>query len=176
MMSSRTLLKGAALGRQHPGKVLTEVNKVINSENPTGMFVTVLYTIFDQATNSVTFSNGGHNHPLLVHRDGTSQYLEMPDGIALGVFDGFDYDVRQRELEPGDNLILYTDGVTEAMNSEGELFGEERLQVVVSDAVKQGVRDLTVPIVDAVHEYSKGEPQTDDITCMSLSISGGRRV
>ncbi|MCY4540846.1 MAG: SpoIIE family protein phosphatase [Rhodobacteraceae bacterium] len=176
MMSSRTLLKGAALGHRNPGNALTEVNKIINADNPTGMFVTVLYAIYDQATNAVTFGNGGHNPPLLVHEDGTSSYLEMPDGIALGVFDGFDYDVKQCTLAPGDNLVLYTDGVTEAMNSEGELFGEERLQDIVCDAVLHGVRDLTVPIVDAVHEYSRGEPQTDDITCMSLSIAGSRRV
>ncbi len=173
MMSSRTLLKGSAIGDPNPDRVLGEVNMLLNQENPAGMFVTVLYAIFDHRNSTVTFANGGHNLPLLVKSDGSSSYLGLPSGIALGVFDGFEYEVTECQLTPGDHLVLYTDGVTEAMNVDGDLFGEDRLQEIIKESVDRKERDLTRPIVEAVHVFSSGVPQSDDITCLTLTIRGG---
>ena len=90
MMSSRTLLKGAAIGNLEPGKVLQEVNDLLNNENEAAMFVTVFYVVYDPATGEFTYANGGHNPPLVIHADGSSDLLPLTNGIALGVAPGME--------------------------------------------------------------------------------------
>ena len=127
MMSSRTLLKGAAIGRGIPGDVLQEVNDLLLEDNEGGMFVTVLYAVYDPATRNLTYSSGGHNSPLLVHADGTSKLLPLTNGVALGIVSGIPYGENTVTLSPGDTVVLYTDGVTEAMNADEEEFGLDPL-------------------------------------------------
>ena len=83
------------------------------------MFVTVFYGIFDNQTGELTYSNGGHNPPLNVRPDGSSEYLEMPSGIALGMFADMEFESNKTQLRRGETALFYTDGVTEAMNSDG---------------------------------------------------------
>ena len=128
MMSSRTMLKGAAIGLARPGRVLEEVNSLLQDGNDTGMFVTVFYGVYNTATGELTYANGGHNPPLIVHPDGSSTLLPATSGIALGVVPQFEYSETTVKLFPGDTAFLYTDGVTEASNAGGEFFGLERLQ------------------------------------------------
>ena len=123
MMSSRTLLKGAAIGMGDPSGVLSEVNDLLNEDNETFMFVTLLYAVFDPESGLLTYANGGHSNPLVVHTDGSNEELPTTGGIALGVMPNLEYREASVTLAPGDTLILYTDGVSEAMNSEGEEFG-----------------------------------------------------
>ena len=172
MMSSRTLLKGSALGAKYPEKVLAEVNTLLESENDAGMFVTVFYGIFDSQTGELTYSNGGHNPPLIVHPDGSSDYLEMPSGIALGMFADMDFESRKTQLRKGETALFYTDGVTEAMNSNDELYGEDRLQEVVAGIVRDGSSDVSKDVVKSVREFAGDAEQSDDITCVSLHWKG----
>ena len=102
MMSSRTLLKGAAIGNLEPGKVLQEVNDLLNNENEAAMFVTVFYVVYDPATGAFTYANGGHNPPLVIHADGSSDLLPLTNGIALGVAPGIEYEEKTVVLAPGD--------------------------------------------------------------------------
>ncbi|MCE2464454.1 MAG: serine/threonine-protein phosphatase, partial [Dehalococcoidia bacterium] len=127
MMSSRTLLKGAAIGHESPGDVLREVNDLLLESNEGTMFVTVLYAVYDPATRRFTYANGGHNRPLIIHADGTSTLLPLTGGIALGVAPDLDYEQNSVTLSPGDSVILYTDGVTEAMNGDEDQFGLDPL-------------------------------------------------
>ena len=85
MMSSRTLLKGAAIGVGEPGEVLRETNDLLHEDNKASMFVTLLYTVYDPATGELTYANGGHNPPIVVHADGTSTLFPLTGGIALGM-------------------------------------------------------------------------------------------
>lgn len=172
MMSSRTLLKGAAVGTLDSSKVLNEVNNLLIEDNRTGMFVTLLYGIFDPQTGEFEYSNGGHNPPLLARANGTAEYLEMPEGIALGLFSEIPFGMKKIRLEPGDVLILYTDGVTEAMNEDGELFGEERFAKVVSEMDRSNLTDLNKQIIQAIGEFAGGAAQSDDITCLSILYDG----
>ena len=172
MMSSRTLLKGAAVGTLDSSKVLNEVNNLLIEDNRTGMFVTLLYGIFDPQTGEFEYSNGGHNPPLLARANGTAEYLEMPEGIALGLFSEIPFGMKKIRLEPGDVLILYTDGVTEAMNEDGELFGEERFAKVVSEMDRSDLTDLNKQIIQAIGEFAGGAAQSDDITCLSILYDG----
>ncbi len=171
MMSSRTTMKGSAVGSEDPAIVINEVNRFLCEDNDAYMFVTVLYAVVNTQTGLVTYANGGHNPPLLVSASGESHLLPMPDGIALGMAD-LSFDSLTYTMEAGDTLIMYTDGVTEAVNQQDELYGEERLMAVVSQAVKDGAGDMVAPIMDSVHDFSRGLDQTDDITCVSFRFDG----
>ena len=169
MMSSRTLLKGAALGSIGPGAVLSEVNRLLCDENDAMMFVTVFYGTYNPSSGEFVYANGGHNPPALAHADGSSSVLPTTDGIALGVADGFDYKERSVILKPGDTLVLYSDGVTEAMNEAGEEYGMERLQEVIAATSSGGAEEVTRAIFDSVKKFAGDAPQSDDITCLTLS-------
>ena len=168
MMSSRTLLKGAAIGTNNPGEVLQEVNELLDAENEAAMFVTVLYAVYDPETGKLTYANGGHNTPLLVHSDGSSDEFPLTGGIALGVAPGLEYEYDSITVEPGDTVFLYTDGVTEAMNSEGEEFGMDRLRATFATARPVGAEEANAAVFEAVSEFAGDTPQSDDITCMTF--------
>ena len=159
MMSTLTLLKGAAIGVGDPGAVLTEVNDLLNEENETAMFVTLLYAVFNPADGLLTYANGGHNPPVIVHPDGSSTLLPATGGIALGAAPGFDYEESSVILSPGDTIVLYTDGVTEAMNAEGEEFGLDRLRNIFAESPPKGTKQTNEAIFEAVSEFAGDTPQ-----------------
>ena len=168
MMTSRTLLKGAAIGRLGPGKVLGEVNQLLEADNNVTMFVTMFYAVFDPSSGELVYANGGHNSPLIIHADGSSTVLPLTGGIALGLMSDISYEQNVITLSPGDVLLLYTDGVTEAMNERGEEFGMERLRGIFTDANSNSAREVNQEIFEAVHAFTGAIPQSDDITCLTL--------
>ena len=168
MMSSRTLLKGAAIGNSEPGEVLREVNDLLHENNETVMFVTLLYAVYDPATGEFSYANGGHNTPVIVHADGSSTLLPLTGGIALGVVPDLEYSRETVTLEPGDTVVLYTDGVTEAMNEEDEEFGTDRLCEIFVGMNPDDSKDLNMKVFEAVHAFAGDTPQSDDITCLTL--------
>ena len=173
MMSSRTLLKGAAIGMGAPGDVLSEVNNLLNEDNETIMFVTLLYAVYDPESGDLVYANGGHTNPLLVHADGTSEELPLTGGVALGVMPGLEYRQSGGSLAPGDTLVLYTDGVSEAMNSDGEEFGVERLRRIFVDQAPTSARTANEAILQAVADFAGETAQSDDVTCLILRRAGG---
>ena len=168
MMFSRTLLKGAAIGSSDPGKALRKVNDLLYEENETMMFVTVLYSIYDPTTGKLTYSNGGHDAPLFVRPDGTSELLPLTHGIALGVATDVEFTSSTVQLEPGDAVVLYTDGVTEAMNANGEQFGVGRMHEVFAGSPPKNSEQATRAMFKAVKDFVGEAPQFDDITCLVL--------
>ncbi len=171
MMSSRTLLKGAAIGNIEPGKVLQEVNDLLDEENDASMFVTVLYAVYDPSNGKLTYANGGHDAPLVIHPDGSSTLLGLTGGIALGVAPGLEYSQSSVTLEPGETVVLYTDGVTEAMNGDGEEFGVDRMGQIFSAEPPSNAREANTAVFDAVSAFAGDTPQSDDITCLALHRS-----
>ncbi|MCQ3807606.1 MAG: SpoIIE family protein phosphatase [Acidimicrobiia bacterium] len=197
MMSSRTLLKGAAIGLGTPGEVLEEVNNLLCEDNESAMFVTLVYAVFDPSTRKLTFANGGHNTPALFDDGGNppppplprgaapgpwpgpedgdggnSTRLPLTGGVALGLVPGLKYEQSSITLSPGDNVVLYTDGVTEAMNEDEEEFGMARLEGLFSESSPSGARVVNDRIFDAVMEFAGDASQSDDITCMTLRAGG----
>jgi sigma-B regulation protein RsbU (phosphoserine phosphatase) len=136
------------------------------------MFVTVVYAVYDPATGQLTYANGGHNPPLIVHADGSSTVLPPTGGVALGVMPGLDYQQKTVTSGPGDAFVFYTDGVTEAMNEAGEEFGLDRLREVFLASPPQDSEKTNRDIIDAVHAFAGNAPQSDDITCLTLHRSG----
>ena len=171
MMSSRTLLKGTAIGGADPAEVLTQVNDLLCEQNEAAMFVTVLYAVYDPERGEFTYACGGHDPPLVVHADGSSTSLPLTGGLALGVAPGFQYGQRTVPVAPGDTLVLYTDGVTEAMNSGNEQFGLERLREIFSGAPPKSVREAIDWIFAAVSDFAGDAPQFDDVTCLAVHRS-----
>ncbi|MYA61978.1 MAG: SpoIIE family protein phosphatase [Dehalococcoidia bacterium] len=168
MMSSRTLLKGSAIGNVEPGETLREVNDLLCEDNDAMMFVTLLYAVYDPSTGELSYANGGHNCPVIVHADGDYTVLPMTGGIALGVMPDFEFDQDSITLLPGDTLVFYTDGVTEAMNEEGEEYGMERLCEILVTAPSIHAQDISDTIFDSIREFAGEAPQSDDITCLTL--------
>ena len=172
MMSSRTLLKGSAIGTPDPGDVLDEVNTLLCEDNEAEMFVTLFYGVYDPETGKLTYSNGGHNTPVVLHPDGSSELLPLTGGIALGVMPGMPYGTDEIVLQPGDALVLYTDGVSEAMNEVGEEFGMDRLAEVLSRTKTRDPKELNEEIFAGVREFVGDTPQSDDITCLTICRNG----
>ena len=168
MMSSRTLLKGAAIGGSGPGQVLHEVNNVLEEDNESAMFVTVLYAEYDPVTGELAYANGGHNAPVIFHEDGSSTLLPLTDGVALGLMPGLEYRQETVTLSPSDTLVLYTDGVTEAMSPDNEEFGLERLREIFAAAPLSDPEAVNTAIFQAVDDFAGDTPQSDDITCLTL--------
>lgn len=168
MMSSRTLLKGAAVGAMDPISVLKEANDLLVAENDSAMFVTLCYAIYNVHTGRLHYSNGGHNAPLLVRADGSSSYLDMPSGYALGIIPNGQFSDSSIDLKVGDMVLFYTDGVTEAGNAKGEFFGEGRLADIGSKLAGTDAKTFSEEIVKAIHEFSGNAQQADDITSLVL--------
>lgn len=173
MMSSRTLLKGAAIGTEDPGAVLSEVNDLLGESNEAAMFVTLFYGGYDPATGELVFANGGHNPPLVVRADGSTEELPFTGGVALGVVPETGYGTEKVSLQPGDIVVFYTDGVTEAENADGEQFGIDRLRAVFDGRGFGKASEVSEAVFDAVHGFVGSHPQSDDITCLVLVRSGG---
>jgi sigma-B regulation protein RsbU (phosphoserine phosphatase) len=168
MMSSRTLIRAMSIGSAMPGEVLASVNELLLEDNDSTMFVTLFYAVYDPENGMFTYANGGHNPPLLVHPDGSSEELPLTGGIALGLVSDFKYVERTLRLMPGDALILYTDGVTEAMNEELLEFGVPRLIKVFEVDPPSSAEDTTGRVFEAVHDFAGEADQSDDITCLVL--------
>ncbi len=168
MMSSRTLLKGTAIGLEQPNKVLDDVNDLLYEDNDAALFVTVIYAVYSPEDGVLTYSNGGHNPPLIVHSDGSSTLLPYIGGIALGIAPDMTFPQSTVNLAPGDTLILYTDGVTEAMNADQEEFGMERFQEVFKEAPPMSSQEANQAVFNAVHAFAGDTIQSDDITCLTL--------
>ena len=168
MMSCRTLLKGAAIGTARPGAVLKEVNQVLQEDNEAMMFVTLFYAIFDPESGEMVYANGGHNPPIIVQADGSSSEIPVTSGIALGVMADVDFAEDTLQVAPGEAVVFYTDGVTEAENAKAELFDMERLQLVFNGVPPKNAKEANKAVFEAVSAFAGDTPQSDDITCITL--------
>ncbi|HRI47306.1 MAG TPA: PP2C family protein-serine/threonine phosphatase, partial [Ignavibacteriaceae bacterium] len=172
MAVSRTLLRATALKGLSPNECLVHVNNLLCSESVSSMFVTVFYGILNTETGLVTYANGGHNPPYLIKADGTVELIPMTGGIALGVMEEMPYNFKSFTLNPGETVFLFTDGVTEAMDSKEDLFSEERLIERLTNSNSKSISDITKDVIDSVFEYSKDVPQSDDITVLTFRYFG----
>ncbi len=171
MAITNTLIKTKATRGLTPDAVLSRVNEDLAMDNPSVMFVTLFLGILDIRTGELSYANGGHNPPYILRAGGEIEPMEMTGGVALGVVENFVFQSRTVQLQTGDALFLYTDGVTEAMNREDELFGEERLVRDLERLRDAPMRELIEGVMQSVQAFSSGVPQTDDITMMRLQIN-----
>jgi phosphoserine phosphatase RsbU/P len=171
MAVSRTLLKATALGGIAPAACLQHVNRLLHAENDSEMFVSLFYGILDLHGGRLAFSNGGHNPPLLQSAARGVRCLASGRGCVLGVFGDAAYEGATCPIAPGDTLLLYTDGVTEAMNPGGELYGEERLHALVGND-HGSPQALVDALIADVRRHSATATQSDDITLLAVTYRG----
>ncbi len=172
MMSAKTTLKNNALSGYGAAKIIERTNKALCENNDVCMFVTMFFGIYDLSTNVLHYVNGGHNPPLL-KREGTSyDWLRLDKGFALGIIENREYHARKLRLRKGDRLFCYTDGVTEATNEKGEIFGEKRLLSVMNRTAykRTHLRGDLKRVMDSVREFAGGTEQSDDVTMLILEV------
>ena len=169
-MMAKTLLRARATqGSLDLAQVVEQVNDELSADNDSCIFVTLFYGLFDPATGILHFVNAGHPPPLLVHADGSEEYLPVLGGIAPGILPGATYPQGQIQLLPGDTLIMYSDGVTEAMSAANEEFGMERLAVAFRGQPAASPTEAVERTLAAVQAFVAGYEQSDDITCVALN-------
>lgn len=170
MTMVKTAIKERIISGMKLSETLNDLNKEILLSNPENMFATVFTAILDCSTGKLSYANAGHNPPLLLKND--SEFLSLDPGIALGFFEDADIKEYSINLSPGEGLLIYTDGVTESVNAEKKLYGEERLKDLVSKKSAAGAKNIVKKVVESVHAYSEGLPQSDDITCSAILYTG----
>jgi phosphoserine phosphatase RsbU/P len=167
MAVTRTLIRAITVPGRPPAEILQRVNTLLCAENPASLFVTLIVGLVDTRTGRVVYGQGGHNPPVRIPGSGTPG-LEPPGGIPLGMFEEAEFGQQEFDLAPGDALLVYTDGVTEAMDPEEALFGEERLLAVAGAQGRTGAEPLNRAMVEAVRQFARGAEQSDDITLLTL--------
>lgn len=173
MAITKTLLRSKCNIDHSAGEILTNLNYELSINNDELFFVTVFLGILDIKTGSFNFSNGGHNPPMLLKNKSSSiNMIEDTEGMALGVDENFKYRTKTIELGSGDKIFFYTDGATDAIDIDGKIFNEARLEKAFKYFQDQPLKECVESILKTIREYSKKTYQVDDITLMELIFSG----
>ncbi len=172
MTVATSLIRSAAAEGQAPHSVLEQLNNHLVPGNDSCMFVTVFCAMLELKTGALTYANGGHERPLIVRADGHIASLSPPGGPVVGIMDEMEFSEEQIVLEPGDCLISFTDGVTEAMNTNDELYSRERLISCLEGSQGVTARSVTAKVLDSVSAFATGAPQADDITVLAVKFNG----
>jgi phosphoserine phosphatase RsbU/P len=175
MAATRALIRSQATTQSSPGRILRHVSAEVAKGNESCTFVTIWLGILDRRTGSVLFSNAGHNPPWLCKKDGTRSLVPGRHGPVAGALDDFAYKESTLELEDGDLLFLYTDGVTEAIDANGDLYSTARLGRLLEGATEADAETLVARVFDDVARHEDECPQSDDITLLALRFQGTRR-
>ncbi len=173
MALTATLIRAEAPRSPTPAAVLQAVNRALIEVNRTGHFVTVLYGVLQASNHEFHFARAGHSLPMVVGADGTLQGLPLGVGQPLGLFEDMMLDEGRTELDPGSTMLIYTDGVTEAVDDTGEFFEEKRLLETVQAHRSAGSDGLCEAIWQAVQQYQGSVPREDDVTVLAVTTADG---
>jgi phosphoserine phosphatase RsbU/P len=173
MAVSRTLIRATGLKGISTEECMNYVNRLLCNESVSCMFVTVFYGILNTSTGEVEYVNAGHNPPYHLTGNGIAK-VDKTDGTILGCLEHLTFQSKKLQLNPGDQLFLFTDGVTEAFNINEELYGDERLEqylqthqtIPIEDLVRESISDVTL--------FSTGMQQSDDITLLAIKYNGAQ--
>lgn len=165
MASLQALLRShAPRQRDRLAEMFGEINRLLGSWTDGSKFASFFCGLYDQSSSRLTYVNAGHNPPLLFRAGQPEPVLLEATGVVLGLFEDADYEERSLELQPGDTLLIYTDGVTEALNPRGEEFGEERLRDLVGENLGLSLPQLRDLLLAGNAEFLEGLPPHDDLT------------
>lgn len=177
MTVSRTLIRAHAYNHiGSPGECLTKVNAALHKDNTNVMFVTTFYAILDIKTGDLSYTNAGHNPPSIIRKNAPLESMTKIHGMALAVMEDLVYKEDHITLNPGDTLFLYTDGVTEAENNQGTLFGNEKLASSLDQYRNLAASELINTIRSDIVTYANGYPQSDDITMLAIRYLAGNQT
>jgi serine phosphatase RsbU (regulator of sigma subunit) len=164
MALSRTLIRTTALNGRSPGAALSRANQLILNDSQASKFVSTFYAALDTGGGKLAYANAGHNPPLWL-QVATGELRELAGrGIVLGLFSDIVLEEREISVAPGDLLVFYTDGVTEAMNADKQLFGEDGLRAAMTANPEASAQEVLDGIMQAVNTFTGNTPQSDDLT------------
>jgi sigma-B regulation protein RsbU (phosphoserine phosphatase) len=171
MAVTMTLLRSMARQCARPDEVLRRVNDELVEQNARGMFVTLQLLLFEDGGRRVTCASAGHHEAALVTPGGAPKLVFPPSGRVLGLMPANDVAGETMELGPGQSLVLFTDGVSEAYDPAQELFGEERLLEHLARAGAGCAKETTLGVLEAVRRHAAGTPQSDDVTIVTVRVA-----
>ena len=169
MAVTKTMIKTQAADDSSPASIVTRVNEELSADNPACMFVTLFVAIVNVRSGELRFTNAGHNPPYILRHDGKLDCLDQRHGPIIGAVEGVAYREDQIEIGEKDTLLLFTDGVTEAMDTSNQLYSEARLEEFLKKS-DNTPEQLTVAVLDAVEQFATGAEQADDITILAFRI------
>ena len=172
MMASKILLKNNAMTGKGPAEILTDVNAAICANNREQMFVTIWLGILEISTGRLTAANAGHEYPVLMRAGKDFELYRDKHGFVIGGMEGAEYSQYELQLNPGDKLFLYTDGVTEATDANKELFGSGRMIAVLNERKDTSPTQMLEGVRRAVDDFVKEAEQFDDLTMLCLAYKG----
>lgn len=172
MAVTKTLMKGIASENITPSDILERTNRELCVDNDTMMFCTVVCGILNFATGELAYANAGHNPPLVISAGHKPEWLEVTPQIMLGVMEDAGYTTQTAVLKPGTSLVLYTDGVTEAMDHENKLYANDRLVRTLEADNGDCAQEIVENIILSVREFVGAVAQSDDITVLALTFNG----
>jgi len=171
MVIAKVLIKNRMLMGDTPGQALHNVNKQLCESNESGMFVTVWLALIDIETGEGLAANAGHEHPVLKRKGGNFEIIRYKHSPAVSLMDEMTFKEHSFVIKPGDCIFVYTDGVTEAQNADGELFGEDRMEEALNKYKDCGIREVVTGMKESIDEYVNGATQFDDITMLAFLFS-----
>ena len=166
MMTAKTIIRGLAERGLSVDEIFTLANEKLCENNESGMFVTAWMGKLDLSTGNLSFANAGHNPPLIVHANGECEYLKSRTGFVLAGMEGMRYRANEMTLKKGDRIFLYTDGVTEATDTNEALYGEERLLAYIDKNKDRKAEELLSGLKEDIDLFAGDAPQFDDITML----------
>jgi sigma-B regulation protein RsbU (phosphoserine phosphatase) len=172
MAVTRTLVRSISDKEVSPSVIVTSLNKSLSDNNESSMFVTFFLGVLDLKTGLLKYCNAGHNPPVIVRGTGDVVMFEKTKYIPVGLFEDFDYHELSLQMEDGDKIFLYTDGVSEAENADNKLFGDDTLMNIISQNAKATPRDLIHRMEAEIALHVNGFTQSDDITMMTIVYNG----
>ncbi len=172
MAITRTMIRATALPGLPPADCLAHVNRVLHPETMPRMFVTAVFGVLNTASGEVEYCNAGHHSPFVLRGDCTIEEAPRTGGLGLCLIPEFAYTSKNLQLQPGESVLLYTDGVTEAVNARNEQFGEQRLTECLDGCHDEAPAEIVRDVLRSVTHFSGGRAQSDDITMLALKYAG----
>lgn len=172
MAMTKTLIKSRSVDDYSTASITTHVNDELSEENPQSMFVTLFLAILNIRNGDLLYTNAGHNPSYVKRADGTVEALKQIHGPIVGAMPGLTYKEASVKLERGDGILLYTDGVTEAMNAAGDLYSDPRLDKLVESMTFESTSRVTDTVMQDVVAFEADAERADDITILALTYNG----
>jgi sigma-B regulation protein RsbU (phosphoserine phosphatase) len=166
MAVSRTIIRSKGMQGGSAAACMTESNRLLAAYSVDNMFVTVFYAIYNTKTGLVNYCNAGHNPPHILRQDGTVIELPMSKNTIVGVFGDLQFQEDTVQLEKGDTIVMFTDGVTEATDTENKEFGTERLNSILGQQTNANCQQIIEAVKTGIREFVRGAEQSDDITML----------
>lgn len=168
MAMTRILIQAAAQNAGPSADCISKVNNLLTKESVPNMFVTLFYAVLNINTGELEFINCGHNQPIIIRNDGEVFFMNQESQLILGVMERYTFSSQKLKLNEGDSIIIYTDGVTEAFDKNGNEFSDTRLLSIVKKNKKKSIQGINEKLIYEVYKFSEGVIQSDDITMLLL--------